>query len=175
MIGKQAMNTILEMLFPLFYKWLNTLKVHVGMKTKDGQKKVTTRKYLQWIKDYKLVDWGPRSLFPEYLEMGSGIIFLKLDIYIYIAYLNFNILYITVLQYGFVTIFVAAFPLAPFFALLNNVFEMRLDAKKLLTMYRRPVGQRVTDIGIWFRILDSISKLSVITNVSLYLSIKYSM
>ncbi|XP_050486172.1 anoctamin-1 isoform X4 [Bombus huntii] len=140
MIGKQAMNTILEMLFPLFYKWLNTLKVHVGMKTKDGQKKVTTRKYLQWIKDYKLVDWGPRSLFPEYLEMGS------------------------VLQYGFVTIFVAAFPLAPFFALLNNVFEMRLDAKKLLTMYRRPVGQRVTDIGIWFRILDSISKLSVITN-----------
>jgi len=71
-----------------------------------------------------------------------------------------------VLQYGFVTIFVAAFPLAPFFALLNNVFETRLDAKKLLTMYRRPVGQRVRDIGIWYRILDSISKLSVITNVS---------
>jgi len=71
-----------------------------------------------------------------------------------------------VLQYGFVTIFVAAFPLAPFFALLNNVFEMRLDAKKLLTMYRRPVGQRVRDIGIWYRILDSISKLSVVTNVS---------
>ncbi|OAD54669.1 Anoctamin-1 [Eufriesea mexicana] len=140
MIGKQTMNTILEMLFPLFYKWLNTLKVHVGMKTKNGQKKVTTRKYLQWIKDYKLVEWGPRSLFPEYLEMGN------------------------VLQYGFVTIFVAAFPLAPFFALLNNVFEMRLDAKKLLTMYRRPVGQRVIDIGIWYRILGSISKLSVITN-----------
>ncbi|XP_017877213.1 anoctamin-1 isoform X2 [Ceratina calcarata] len=139
MIGKQAMNTILEMLFPLFYKWLNTLKVHVGMtKDQDGHKKVNTRKYLQWIKDYKLVEWGPRSLFPEYLEM--------------------------VLQYGFVTIFVAAFPLAPFFALLNNVFEMRLDAKKLLKMYRRPVGQRVIDIGIWYRILDSISKFSVITN-----------
>ncbi|XP_015432164.1 PREDICTED: anoctamin-1-like [Dufourea novaeangliae] len=137
MIGKQAMNTILEMLFPLFYKWLNTLKVHVGMKT-NGERKTTARKYLQWIKDYKLVEWGPRSLFPEYLEM--------------------------VLQYGFVTIFVAAFPLAPFFALLNNVFEMRLDAKKLLIMYRRPVGQRVIDIGIWYRILDSISKLSVITN-----------
>lgn len=139
MIGKQAMNTILEMLFPLFYKWLNTLKVHVGMNgEQDGHKKVHTRKYIQWIKDYKLVEWGPRSLFPEYLEM--------------------------VLQYGFVTIFVAAFPLAPFFALLNNVFEMRLDAKKLLKMYRRPVGQRVIDIGIWYRILDSISKLSVITN-----------
>ncbi|XP_050464477.1 anoctamin-1 isoform X1 [Cataglyphis hispanica] len=139
MIGKQAMNTILEMLFPLFYKWMNTLKVHVGAKTlKDHNMRYSSRKYLQWIRDYKLVEWGPRSLFPEYLEM--------------------------VLQYGFVTIFVAAFPLAPFFALLNNIFEMRLDAKKLLTMYRRPVGQRVRDIGIWYRILDSISKLSVITN-----------
>lgn len=75
MIGKQAMNTILEMLFPLFYKWLNTLKVHVGMRTEKGQKKVTTRKY-QWIKDYKLVEWGPRSLFPEYLEMSNGFEFL---------------------------------------------------------------------------------------------------
>ncbi|KAG5339529.1 ANO1 protein, partial [Acromyrmex charruanus] len=139
MIGKQAMNTILEMLFPLFYKWLNTLKVHVGSKKLDDpNKRYSSRKYLQWVRDYKLVQWGPRSLFPEYLEM--------------------------VLQYGFVTIFVAAFPLAPFFALLNNVFETRLDAKKLLTMYRRPVGQRVRDIGIWYRILDSISKISVITN-----------
>ncbi|PSN51330.1 hypothetical protein C0J52_15729 [Blattella germanica] len=67
-------------------------------------------------------------------------------------------------QYGFVTIFVAAFPLAPFFALLNNILEMRLDAKKLLTFYRRPVTQRVRDIGVWYRILDSIGKLSVITN-----------
>ena len=83
MVGKQTMNTILEMLFPLFYKWLNTLKVHVGMKTEDGHKKVTTRKYLQWIKDYKLVEWGPRSLFPEYLEMGSGIRFVKIT-YMYL-------------------------------------------------------------------------------------------
>nr|XP_023017814.1 anoctamin-2-like [Leptinotarsa decemlineata] len=69
-----------------------------------------------------------------------------------------------VLQYGFLTIFVAAFPLAPFFALLNNVLEMRLDAQKLLTFYRRPVSQRVRDIGVWYRILDSIGKLSVVTN-----------
>lgn len=72
---------------------------------------------------------------------------------------------ISVLQYGFVTIFVAAFPLAPFFALLNNILEMRLDAKKLLTFHRRPVSQRVRDIGVWYRILDCIGKLSVITNV----------
>lgn len=71
-----------------------------------------------------------------------------------------------VLQYGFVTIFVSAFPLAPLFALLNNILEMRLDANKMLTFYRRPVSQRVKSIGIWYRILDSISKLAVFTNVS---------
>ncbi|KAK7864472.1 hypothetical protein R5R35_011703 [Gryllus longicercus] len=134
MVGKQAMNTVLEMLFPLFFKWLNTLKVKTGVRPGSGY----TRSTHQWVKDFKLVEWGPRGLFPEYLEM--------------------------VLQYGFVTIFVAAFPLAPFFALLNNILEMRLDAKKLLTYFRRPVTQRVRDIGIWFRILDSIGKLSVITN-----------
>ncbi|KAK2583391.1 hypothetical protein KPH14_009379 [Odynerus spinipes] len=138
MIGKQAMNTILEMLYPLFFKWLNTLKVHVGATKMSKEEKHGSKKDPQWVKDYKLVQFGPRSLFPEYLEM--------------------------VLQYGFVTIFVAAFPLAPFFALLNNVLEMRLDAKKLLVMYRRPVGQRVTDIGVWYTILDSISKISIITN-----------
>lgn len=72
------------------------------------------------------------------------------------------------MQYGFVTVFVAAFPLAPLFALLNNILEMRLDAKKLLTYYRRPVSQRVRDIGIWYRILDAIGKLSVITNVKAF-------
>lgn len=81
----------------------------------------------------------------------------------------------TVLQYGFVTIFVAAFPLAPLFALINNVLEMRLDAKKFLTCYRRPVPQRVNDIGVWYRILDSIGKLSIITNVSKLLSTSLSL
>ncbi len=41
-----------------------------------------------------------------------------------------------VIQYGFVTIFVSAFPLAPFFAWINNFFELRLDAKKLLVHHR---------------------------------------
>ncbi|CAB0030257.1 unnamed protein product [Trichogramma brassicae] len=149
MIGKQAMNSILEMCLPLFWKLMNTLRLVsrrgrgdalTSPSSSNSNSGSSGSKYmhLQWVRDYKLVEWGPRSLFPEYLEM--------------------------VLQYGFVTIFVAAFPLAPFFALVNNVLEMRLDAKKLLTMYRRPVSQRVRDIGIWYRILDSVSKLSVITN-----------
>lgn len=41
-----------------------------------------------------------------------------------------------VLQFGFITIFVAAFPIAPLFALLNNWIEIRLDAHKLVCATR---------------------------------------
>ncbi|XP_039765909.1 anoctamin-5-like isoform X2 [Pararge aegeria] len=130
MIGKQFINTIVEMMMPYLLKWWNIIRT-IGRKRR-------IKSPMQWVKDFKLVDFGNMGLFPEYLEM--------------------------VLQYGFVTIFVAAFPLAPLFALINNVLEMRLDAKKFLTCYRRPVPQRVNAIGVWYRILDSIGKLSIITN-----------
>ena len=54
-----------------------------------------------------------------------------------------------VIQFGFVTLFVASFPLAPLFALLNNIIEIRLDAKKFVTELRRPVAIRAKDIGKW--------------------------
>ncbi|XP_061708885.1 anoctamin-1 isoform X3 [Cydia pomonella] len=130
MVGKQFINTVVEMLMPYLLKWWYIIRT-IGRKNQ-------IKSPLQWVKDFKLVDFGNMGLFPEYLEM--------------------------VLQYGFVTIFVAAFPLAPLFALINNVLEMRLDAKKFLSCYRRPVPQRVNDIGVWYRILDSIGKLSIITN-----------
>ena len=72
------------------------------------------------------------------------------------------------LQYGFVTLFAVAFPLAPFFAFLNNLLEMRCDSAKFIVSYRRPFA-RITerDIGAWYSILYFISRLSVLTNVSL--------
>ena len=71
------------------------------------------------------------------------------------------------IQYGFVTIFVAAFPLAPFFAWLNNVVEIRLDAHKFVQVFRRPVAERAQDIGAWFYLLNFTTTLCVITNAFL--------
>ena len=73
---------------------------------------------------------------------------------------------VSVLQFGFITIFVAAFPLAPLFALLNNWVEIRLDAHKFVCETRRPVAERAQDIGVWFVILDALAQLAVISNVS---------
>ncbi|KAJ8272334.1 hypothetical protein COCON_G00111930 [Conger conger] len=69
-----------------------------------------------------------------------------------------------IIQFGFVTLFVASFPLAPLFALLNNIIEIRLDAKKFVAELRRPIAGRAKDIGIWYNILRGIGKVSVIVN-----------
>lgn len=67
MIGKQAVNTALEMAIPIFYKWLNSLKVRIGKQRNQSLKSRGQR----FVKDLKLVEWGSRGLFPEYLEMGN--------------------------------------------------------------------------------------------------------
>ncbi|TTJ07840.1 Anoctamin-1 [Bagarius yarrelli] len=69
-----------------------------------------------------------------------------------------------IIQFGFVTLFVASFPLAPLFALLNNIIEIRLDAKKFVAELRRPVAARAKDIGIWYNILRGVAKVAVIVN-----------
>lgn len=51
------------------------------------------------------------------------------------------------IQYSFTTIFVAAFPLAPLLAFFNNIFEIHLDAIKMMRLQRRLVPRKAKDIG----------------------------
>ena len=73
---------------------------------------------------------------------------------------------LSAIQYGFCTLFVCAFPLAPLLGYLNNLFEIRLDAMKLVKMRRRPVACRAGGIGIWYNVLLILSVLATLTNVS---------
>ncbi len=72
----------------------------------------------------------------------------------------------TVIQFGFITIFVASFPLAPLLALFNNILEVRVDAWKFTTQFRRPVAAKARNIGAWEEILNVVAILSVVTNVN---------
>ncbi|KAM9318159.1 anoctamin-1a isoform 2-T3 [Pholidichthys leucotaenia] len=69
-----------------------------------------------------------------------------------------------IIQFGMVTLFVASFPLAPLFALLNNIIEIRLDAKKFVLEMRRPIAAKAKDIGIWYNLLRGLSKVAVVIN-----------
>eukprot|EP00092_Neocalanus_flemingeri_P069742 GFUD01085523.1.p1 GENE.GFUD01085523.1~~GFUD01085523.1.p1 ORF type:complete len:945 (+),score=222.25 GFUD01085523.1:241-3075(+) len=133
-MGKQFMLSVMEYYMPLMWKVFNLVKLAGWKNEETGKEEVTP----QYIKDFKLVEWGHQGLFYEYLEM--------------------------VLQYGFITIFVCAFPLAPFFAFCNNVLELRLDAKKILVQHRRPIAQKVQSIGVWMDIMETLGRISIITN-----------
>uniref|UniRef100_A0A672FCC7 Anoctamin n=1 Tax=Salarias fasciatus TaxID=181472 RepID=A0A672FCC7_SALFA len=69
-----------------------------------------------------------------------------------------------VVQFSFTTTFVAAFPLAPLLALINNIFEIRLDAIKMVRLERRLVPRKTNDIGVWTKVLEAIGVLAVIAN-----------
>uniref|UniRef100_A0A4X2K258 Anoctamin n=1 Tax=Vombatus ursinus TaxID=29139 RepID=A0A4X2K258_VOMUR len=94
--------------------------------------------YSRWEQDHALQCFGALGLFYEYLEM--------------------------VIQFGFITLFVASFPLAPLLALMNNILEIRVDSWKLTTQYRRPVAAKAHSIGVWQEILNGMAVLSVVTN-----------
>uniref|UniRef100_A0AAV2KYC3 Anoctamin n=1 Tax=Knipowitschia caucasica TaxID=637954 RepID=A0AAV2KYC3_KNICA len=136
MFFKQIWNNFMELGYPLLQNWWSRRKMKKGGGA--GQSIDNKAQLPQWDKDWNLQPMNAHGLVDEYLEM--------------------------VLQFGFTTIFVAAFPLAPLLALLNNIIEIRLDAYKFVTQWRRPMPARATDIGIWHGILEGIGVLAVITN-----------
>jgi len=70
------------------------------------------------------------------------------------------------IQFGFVSMFCAAFPLAPACALANNILEIRTDAlKRLMGMQRPTPSVRAENIGAWLYIFELISLAAVGTNV----------
>ncbi|XP_028981057.2 anoctamin-2b isoform X2 [Esox lucius] len=135
MVGKQLIqNNMFEIGIPKLKKLIRAFK-DKGISLEEREGQLT-RHPQQWNLDYTLVPFD--GLTPEYMEM--------------------------IIQFGFVSLFVASFPLAPLFALINNVIEIRLDAKKFVTELRRPDSVRTKDIGIWYNILSGMGKFSVIIN-----------
>uniref|UniRef100_A0A8C2KAF4 Anoctamin n=1 Tax=Cyprinus carpio TaxID=7962 RepID=A0A8C2KAF4_CYPCA len=139
MVGKQVISNIQEFVLPKLKAWWHRRKLKPAPSQEVIDEPDSEPGLSPWEANYQLLVC--EGLFDEYLEM--------------------------VLQFGFITIFVAACPLAPLFALINNWVEVRLDAQKFVCEYRRPVVERAQDIGIWLTILKFISYLAVITNAFL--------
>ncbi|XP_017853044.1 anoctamin-1 [Drosophila busckii] len=133
MVGKQAVNAIVEMLIPYLMRTFKEFSYRYGWMKEDSEQKLVPHN--QYTEDFHLLPAENNSLYAEYLEM--------------------------VVQYGFITLFSLAFPLAPLLALINNVMEVRLDAIKMLRFLRRPVGMRAHDIGVWHNIMIVVTRIAV--------------
>uniref|UniRef100_A0A3B4GWY8 Anoctamin n=1 Tax=Pundamilia nyererei TaxID=303518 RepID=A0A3B4GWY8_9CICH len=150
MVLKQTISNVFEFTGPWLcrlWKGKRTQKLqrkcaHCYLKddsdTKDGDELCENCKLRDWLSNYRLNDVDSFSLFREFLEM--------------------------VIQFSFTTLFVAAFPLAPLLAFINNVIEIRLDAIKMVTLERRMVPKKTNNIGVWLDILEAIGVLAVIVN-----------
>ena len=73
-------------------------------------------------------------------------------------------------QYGYITLFSAAFPGAPLMAFVNNMFQMRTDGYKYLCTYRRIQPYGVEDIGTYQSIFELMNYTGVMSS---FLSIIY--
>jgi anoctamin-1 len=65
-VGKQFMMSIVEYHLPRLWKLYNSLKMATG-KSEEGNQAVPS----QWVRDFRLAEWGHQGLFYEYLEMGK--------------------------------------------------------------------------------------------------------
>lgn len=71
------------------------------------------------------------------------------------------------IQFGYVILFSPVYPVAAFWAILNNVLEIRADAFKLCKVLQRPMNKRVKDIGAWQKAFEMLGVLSIMTNCAL--------
>ncbi|XP_028914904.1 anoctamin-9 isoform X2 [Ornithorhynchus anatinus] len=137
---KQTLNNCVEYLVPWLKQRFRQLRAYPqGKGSREmGKESEAESCREQWLDNYILNEINVFSLFDEFMEI--------------------------MIQYSFTTIFVAAFPLAPLLALLNNLVEIRMDAFKMSRLQRRLVPRKAKDIGILLQILEAVGVLAVIAN-----------
>ena len=151
MIGKQLISNIWEFYFSKVWnmcrkriKFRHTVRQinerNAKMK-REHEEFLTMNLIRSYEEDFLLQPFELTTLFYEYLEI--------------------------ILQFGFITFFCLSFPLAPLFAVINNIFEIRIDALKVVKEFRRPVARRAMGIGTWNSILNLMAKLTVLSNAFL--------
>lgn len=72
-----------------------------------------------------------------------------------------------VFQFGYATLFAAAYPLAPVLAFISNYVDIRSDLYNMGLFSRRPLPASAEDIGSWEGILDTMGTAAIISNSAL--------
>ncbi|CAM8978791.1 unnamed protein product [Rhodiola kirilowii] len=110
----------------------------------EGKVKFTTKTEKEYLKPTYAASIGEEfedGLFDDYLELA--------------------------LRFGLVMMFACAFPLVFALAFLINLMEIRMDAFKLLTMFKRPVPRVAETNGAWLNIFQFLIVTSICTNCAI--------
>ncbi|XP_043547893.1 anoctamin-7-like [Chiloscyllium plagiosum] len=144
-LGVQVVILMIFKLFPklftdIFIPWLQKIKNRIYRKLKVSLSAQNTSQFTMddcIIKESMKPDLGDFTL-EEYTEK--------------------------IIQYGYQMLFSISFPLAPLLFFITILCDIRVDAKRLLWMYKRPIAFMAQDIGQWLTILDLINGVAVVTN-----------
>ena len=68
------------------------------------------------------------------------------------------------IQYGFITLFAVAFPLAALIAFITNIWLIRIDRLVLLKLLKRPIPEKANGIGLWKEAMENITMAAIFTN-----------
>ncbi|KFD72969.1 hypothetical protein M514_00103, partial [Trichuris suis] len=138
LLARLLISNAAELGYPLLKKVLKGRRLGASEVSPVEDSGSSGRYQSQWRKDFTLNDLSLDGVYTEYLEM--------------------------MVQFGYVTLFISLFPLAPLICLLNNIVEVRLDAINFVLSYRRPVPYRVSGIDTWNTCLSIILKLAIVCN-----------
>ncbi|CAG8516637.1 5146_t:CDS:10 [Ambispora leptoticha] len=173
LIGKQTVGQIEDLALPLFKKkfdsFMNPWKKKFNSFINSWKKKKSSQKELNeetkkvqneeievvevssskdepnesypWILDDQLLPTDKDDLREDYEQMA--------------------------IQFGFIALFAAAFPLAPLCAWFHNIIEIHTDGYKYLKLKRRTISSLAQSIGMWDNIIYMISIFAVLTNASI--------
>lgn len=70
-------------------------------------------------------------------------------------------------NYGYTTLFVCAFPLAPTMSCISAYIQIRIDGWKHCQAFQRPTPKSAEDIGVWQDMLEILGFLGVVYNFAL--------
>jgi len=131
-----------EALLPLAKLWLHLGRVP-GLCSRRGLKKAEgPLENAGWSVQAQLSRDPFEGLFDDYLELC--------------------------VQFGFVTLFAGAFPLAALVSVMATWLESRSDTVKLCVLLQRPIPKRSSNTGVWEYVLVCQAWLAVLSNVLLF-------
>mmetsp|Transcript_25885 Transcript_25885/g.43135 ORF Transcript_25885/g.43135 Transcript_25885/m.43135 type:complete len:187 (+) Transcript_25885:110-670(+) len=73
-----------------------------------------------------------------------------------------------IIQFGYVTLFASAYPLASVISIVANLIEIRADAFRITYLCQRPRSIRCDGLNMWNKLLGAIVRLSALTNCLIF-------
>lgn len=73
----------------------------------------------------------------------------------------------SMIDFGYISLFSAAFPIGPAISMIMNILEIRMKIITYLYVYRKPSAEKAAGIGDWLDIWEALSTFGIFSNFAL--------